>query len=158
MVFVLVTKSNPEGAAEAEAEGNLGSGIKVCAKGLGSPGASSIRGRPRLRFMIRLGSRFPALEEVLGNAGKGRPGRLRSVGSISLAFFVGVVLLPAPEGMEADDELGVEVAFVTFVDVEVVLGAGIKLVLESLLESFPDVTSAKPLILRFSAVFKSEAN
>ena len=138
--------------------------MKVCAKGLGSPGASNIRGRPRFRFIIN-GSKFPIPpglepEDPLGLGVPPIPDwRLKSVAcSKESLAFLGLL----PEGIEeADDELGVEVAFVTALDEEdddVGAVEGIKLaLLESLFESF-DVTSAKPLILRFSAVFRSEAN
>ena len=134
--------------------------MKVCAKGLGSPGASNIRGRPRFRFIIN-GSKTPPALELEDPLGLGVPppmGRLKSVAWSKFNLgFLGLL----PEGIEADDELGVEVvAFVTALDDDEDddVGAGIKLVLlESLFESW-DVTSAKPLILRFSAVFRSEAN
>ena len=125
-----------------------GSGIKVCAKGLGSPGASSIRGRPRFRFMIN-GSKV--LAAVWGPV----EGMLKSVGSTmdNLGFLGLDALDGSTVEEEADEELGVVViAFETFVEVD---AAGIKLVLDSL---SLDVTSAKPLILRFSAVFDKEAN
>ena len=61
-----------------------GSGIKVCAKGFGSPGASSIRGRPRFRFIIS-GSK-EAVEAVEAEA----EARLRSVGSNESLGFLGL--------------------------------------------------------------------
>ena len=145
-------------------------------KGLTSPGASKIRGRPRFRFIIR-GSRaaFPLAEEggmckvgILGvRLAVGCLGRV--AGSIETLGFLGLLGAGVrevdpevdPEDPELeDDEEGI--AFVTLVEV------GIRLVLPEeggfgvgstpLTGSFGVDTSANPLILRFSAVFKREAN
>ena len=82
--------------------------------------------------------------------------KLRSVGSSESLGFLGLDALEGSAGADAvEDEVGVVIAFVTFGVEAEAAEAGIKLVLDSLSLG---VTSAKPLILRFSAVFKSEAN
>lgn len=129
---------------------------RVCAKGLTSPGASRIRGRPLFRFMIS-GS------DTLGvNCRLEDPVKV-AVSSMEILGFLG---LPGTELLELDDKADDDegIAFVTLVlDDDVVpeellplLEVTATLLLSS--EELPVETSAKPLILRFSAVLRREAN